>query len=197
MSDYTFADVNKIQNTVLTINQSGFAGEENILWLGTNYGVKTFDILTNTFTDYKSDEHNDIKGVPGLGFCFEPTRTEGMWIGTYKGLHRYDPFKQNVKVINTSLPGGQSDWALGDVCFEQGSQRDSIIWFSIDYISFSDMTLFKKLAPIPAVLKNIVTMLLQILYILIPKTFYGYHLTIKDLLGMIWMRKTDFTGIKN
>ena len=155
MSDYTFADVNKIQNTVLTINQSGFAGEENILWLGTNYGVKTFDILTNTFTDYKSDEHNDIKGVPGLGFCFEPTRTEGMWIGTYKGLHRYDPFKQNVKVINTSLPGGQSDWALGDVCFEQGSQRDSIIWFSIDYISFFRYDLVqKKLAPIPAVLKK-------------------------------------------
>ena len=45
MSDYTFADVNKIQNTVLTINQSGFAGEENILWLGTNYGVKTLSLI--------------------------------------------------------------------------------------------------------------------------------------------------------
>ncbi|MBK8698509.1 MAG: hypothetical protein IPN29_02785 [Saprospiraceae bacterium] len=155
MSNYTFADVTKIQNTVLAINQSGFAGEENTIWLGTNYGVKTFDILTNTFTDYKSEDHNDIKGVPGLGFCFEPTRTEGMWIGTYKGLHRYDPFKQNVKVINTPLPGGQPDWALDNICFERGSKRDSIIWFSIDYISFFRYDLVQnKLAPIPAVLKK-------------------------------------------
>jgi len=155
MSNFTYADVTKIQNAILTINQSGIAGEEHILWLGTTYGVKTFDCITHTFTDYKTEDHNDIKGVPGAGFCFEPTRTEGMWIGTYRGLHRYDSFKQNVKDIYTPLPDGQSDWVLDNICFERGSQRDSIMWLSIRYNSFFRYDLIqKKVAPIPSILKK-------------------------------------------
>ncbi len=136
MVEYNFADKSKIQNGVITIQQSGFRGEENILWLGTTDGVKTFDIIDEKFYDFKSSSHDDIKGIPGAGFCFEPTDTEGMWIGTYRGLHRYDQFKQNVKVTNVTLPNNQHDWILSEISFERSSPKDSIIWFGVGYESF-------------------------------------------------------------
>ncbi len=154
MSNYTFADKTKVQNGILTINQSGFKGEENILWLGTSDGVKTFDISTHEFKGYKTSKHDDTQGVPGAGFCFEPTKTEGMWIGTFQGLHRYDPYKQNIKVLDLTLSNSQSDWKLGGINFEPGSQKDSIIWFGIGYESFFRYDIIQnREVDIPTVLK--------------------------------------------
>jgi len=154
MSVYTYGDKSKIQNGILCIDQSGFCDEENLLWLGTTDGIKTFDIITNKFESYKSDEYYDNKGISGAGFCFEPTEAEGMWIGTYRGLHRYDTYKQNVKVIDIPLLDAQADWTLGNIVFEVSGQKDSIIWFGVGYESFYnyDMIL-KKEIPIRSVLK--------------------------------------------
>lgn len=153
MTAFTFADKTKIQNGVIAINQSGIKGEENILWIGTTDGVKTFDTSTNKFRHYKASNLDDIKGLSGAGFCFEPTASEGMWIGTYSGLHRYDPFKQNVKVIDLPLPESQYDWELGGISFEKDSQLDSIFWFGVGYESFFRYDIInKKLATIPPLL---------------------------------------------
>jgi streptogramin lyase/two-component sensor histidine kinase len=154
MVEYNFADKSKIQNGVITIQNTGFTEEENILWLGTTDGVKTFDIIDEKFYDFKSSNRDDIKRIPGAGFCFEPTDTEGMWIGTHGGLHRYDPYKQNVKVIDISLPDSQADWVLGDVAFEKGGHLDSILWFGLAYESFFKYDIvLKKTIPVPSVLK--------------------------------------------
>lgn len=154
MIEFNFSDKTRIQNGVLTINQSGYNDEKHILWLGTTDGVKSFDMHTNTFKNYKSSNHEDGKGLPGAGFCFKPTRTEGMWIGTYRGLHRYDPFKQNVKVIDIPLLNTQPEWVLVDVSFEKGSQKDSILWIGVGYESFYRYDLIhKRVLPIPAILK--------------------------------------------
>jgi ligand-binding sensor domain-containing protein len=107
MMEFTFANKKKTQNGVITIQQSGFKGEDHILWLGTTDGVKSFNIKSNSFFGFKTENHNDIKGIAGAGFCFEPTETEGMWIGTFRGLHRYDPYKQNVKKTKINLPNSQ------------------------------------------------------------------------------------------
>ncbi len=144
MSNYTFADYTVIQNGIFTIQQSGLYGEKELLWLGTTDGVKTFNIANNTFYDYNTKDINDIKAIQGAGFCFEPTKTEGMWIGTYRGLHRYDPFKQNVKVIDIPLTHAQADWTLGNICFESESKKDSIIWFGIGYQSFFRFDILNK-----------------------------------------------------
>ena len=153
ISDYTFADKTKIQNGVLTIQKSGLKGEEHILWLGTTDGVKSFDMITNSFYDFKTQDHNDIKGIPGAGFCFVPTDSEGMWIGTYRGLHRYDPFKQNIETIEVVLPNSQTNWILGELSFESGSKSDSIVWFGVEYGSFFRYNIIKgQLASIPAIL---------------------------------------------
>ncbi len=154
-SNFTFFDPKKVQNGVFSISPSYIPGEENLLWLATSDGVKTFDILKHTFNSYSTNDLNSIKGVAGLGFCFEPTTTEGMWIGTYKGLHRYDAFKQNVQYIDIHLPGSQKYWQLTDVCFERDSNKDSIIWFGIPYVSIFRFDLVnKKIVPIPAVLQE-------------------------------------------
>lgn len=154
MSAYTFADETKIQNGVLAINQSGLKNEEHIVWVGTTSGIKTFDINTQEFKSYKTSNHNDIKGIPGAGFCLEPTLTEGMWIGTYRGLHRYDPFKQNVKVVDLDLPNVQPEWILVNGSLETGSRKDSILWIGVGYESFYRYDLVnKKVLAIPDVLK--------------------------------------------
>ena len=193
LTNYIFADTSNIQNAVISIAQSGFTGEDDLLWLATNYGIKTFDIKTNIFTSYMADGHSDINGVPGAGFCFEPTLTEGMWIGTYRGLHRYDPFKQNVKVLPIPLPGGQSDWALDYICFEHGSSKDSIVWFGVAYNSiFRYDLIHKKLVAIPTELKKYCNKTVpytlyidskNILWISsFQKGFIGYDLTKKKII---------------
>ena len=154
MNKYFFADSIKLQNGILAIQKSGFKDEEDLLWLGTTDGVKSFDIKQKRFSNFITNDYNDIKGIPGVGYCFERTGTEGLWIGTNKGLHRYDKYKQNIKFTETPLVKGQKDWAFSDICFESGSKRDSIIWFNVPYNSFFRYDLIHKTeAPIPVILK--------------------------------------------
>ena len=154
MKNYFFADSAKIQNGILSINQSGLKTEENILWVATTDGVMSFDIKNEKFTSFESSDYNDIKGIPGVGYSFESTQTEGLWIGTNNGLHRYDKYKQNIKFTEIPLLKGQKDWTFSDICFEPGSKRDSIIWFNVSYNSFFRYDLIqKKEAPIPPILK--------------------------------------------
>lgn len=158
MFNYTFADKTKIQNGIITIHQSGIRGEESILWLGTTDGVKTFETNSKAFRSYKSTNHDDIKGVPGAGFCFEPTASEGMWIGTFRGLHRYDPFKQNIKTEEVLLEFSQPNWVLEDLCFEAGGRKDSIIWFGVGYESFFRYDIIRNIElKTPLVLKPFCT----------------------------------------
>ena len=103
MNKYFFADSIKLQNGILAIQKSGFKDEEDLLWLGTTDGVKSFDIKQKRFSNFITNDYNDIKGIPGVGYCFERTGTEGLWIGTNKGLHRYDKYKQNIKFTETPL----------------------------------------------------------------------------------------------
>ncbi|MBC7883842.1 MAG: hypothetical protein H7X99_00100 [Saprospiraceae bacterium] len=131
--NYFFADPTKMQNGVLSINKALTAGEENLIWLGTTDGVKTFNKQNHTFNRYSTNDLHDLFGVQGAGFCFQPTESEGLWIGTYNGLHRYDPNKQNIRELTIPFSNSVKDWLISDIIFEPSSVHDSIIWFSIPY----------------------------------------------------------------
>ncbi len=147
---FQFADPTKIQNSVLAISQTADPEEKSILWLGTSDGVKTFDTETDKFTNYSTSDIHDKHGLAGAGFCFAPTKTEGLWIGTYKGLYRYDHFKQNVHKIPIHIDGIQKNWEITDIVFEPCSGKDSIIWFDVPYHSvFRYDIVHHKAATIP------------------------------------------------
>jgi ligand-binding sensor domain-containing protein/two-component sensor histidine kinase len=155
MVQFVFADRTKFQNAVTRIDKSNIPGEDDLLWLGTNYGLKAFNTSTNKFMHYSTDDFNDLHGVPGAAFCFESTESEGMWIGTFKGLHRYDPFKQNVQYLKIPLPNGASNWALSNMSIEKNNRGDSIMWFGISYNSIFKYDLVnKKLALVPQKLRE-------------------------------------------
>ena len=148
--NYYFADPDKIQNGILAINNTGDPDEEHILWLATTDGIKTFDTRDHVFTGYLTDDVRDLYGIQGAGFSLQPTKTEGLWIGTYRGLHRYDPHKQKISVVRIPLQEGVKNWKITDMCFESSADRDSIMWFSVPYntVFRYDIT-HKKLLEIP------------------------------------------------
>ncbi|MBK9736485.1 MAG: hypothetical protein IPO92_16610 [Saprospiraceae bacterium] len=131
---FTFADPKKINNGVMAVSASFIPGEEDLLWLGTTDGIKTFSKKNEIFYSYSTEDLIDIHGVAGAGFCFQPTPSEGMWIGSYKGLHRYDANKQNIKEVPIRLAKGVKDWRISDLCFESSGIKDSIVWFTIPYV---------------------------------------------------------------
>jgi len=152
---FTFADPKKINNGVMTVSPSFIPGEEDLLWLGTTDGIKTFSKLKGIFYSYSTENLIDLYGVAGAGFCFQPTQSEGMWIGTYKGLHRYDSNKQNIKEIPISLANGVKDWRISDLCFESSGIKDSIVWFTIPYVGiFRFDILNNKSVEVPNELKK-------------------------------------------
>ncbi len=129
---YNWSDPTKFNNGVNMIQP--MKSNSNFLWVATYAGLQTFDKEREKFISYSSDNIYDPYTVPGICFSFDETESEGLWIGTWKGLHRYDPFKQFIKNINipeikdngTTMPYG--------INFERNAtKRDSIIWFFLPY----------------------------------------------------------------
>ncbi|MBK9256894.1 MAG: hypothetical protein IPM42_15540 [Saprospiraceae bacterium] len=158
MKFFYYADPNKIQNGIITIQKSYNPQESHTLWLGTTEGLQTFDKQSFTFKSYKTENTEDKYGVPGACLSLYSVDNESVWIGTLKGLHQCDGSKQFVSHSIIHLPEEQKNRFVGDIVFEKKQERDSILWLSFPYHSFYRYDLVNQiLTEIPGALKQYCT----------------------------------------
>lgn len=129
---FVWQDVSKYQNGILNIQRSGIKGDEDHLWLATTSGIITFNKKTEKFTNYFSENNYDHFKINGNGFSFLPNKKDGFWIGTSKGLHRYDPKKQLIQHKKLSVNQTYQNYEIHDFCPEKG-KRDSIVYLRYYY----------------------------------------------------------------
>lgn len=134
---YFYSDHKKIQNGITCISQSGFPGQENLLWISaTNFGFGAFNMQTGSFVSYATDLEMDKYGIKGMTNRIYPTKTEGVWIAAEDGLHRYDRSKQLFSQIDLSrhMPALRSSLPIDNICFSPTvSGKDSLCWFLVPY----------------------------------------------------------------
>jgi ligand-binding sensor domain-containing protein/two-component sensor histidine kinase len=101
---YYYSDYTKEQNGITFISATGLQNEKDMLWLSTaNKGLASFNKKTGSFTFYYSELQNNIYGIKGLSNRHLPTTTEGMWIASENGLHRYDYAKQLFNTVDLKM----------------------------------------------------------------------------------------------
>ena len=77
----TFRQYSLSNDTLYSIcEDSGEAG--NILWIGTARGLDRFDIINESFTQYKHGSRNQVNTIHGDRFGL-------LWVGTNEGLYRF------------------------------------------------------------------------------------------------------------
>jgi len=82
---------NATTNIVYNIEKTDFPGQENIIWMACGSGsLLAFNTQTKTFSSYKSDKPESKKGIYAGVFSLLFDDAEGLWIGSGKGLYRYD-----------------------------------------------------------------------------------------------------------
>ncbi len=148
--NFDYADPKQFNNGVFQILP--MKEDKDLLWLATFKGLQTFHKKEQTFVSYTNVNTYDPYGVPGICFSLLQTESEGLWIGTWKGLHRFDPYKHFIK--STDIPELKKYGAPnpGNLVFESNKAgKDSIIWFYNPYgeIHRYDLT-NNKMAAIPA-----------------------------------------------
>lgn len=151
---FTFSDPMKSQNGVLDIQN--VTSLKNELFLATTSGMYVFNIRNETFHSYTSENIFDTKAIAGAGFTlFEDNNV--LWIGTYKGLHKYDHLKNFIQNIQLNISIASGNPQPQDLCFEKTrSGRDSIIWISFPYESIHRYDLTRqRITPMPAPLAGI------------------------------------------
>ncbi|PKP34175.1 MAG: hypothetical protein CVU00_07970 [Bacteroidetes bacterium HGW-Bacteroidetes-17] len=75
--------------------------DPNLLWLGTNHGLSSFDMTTNKFTNYIHQNRNPIEQNPRAINAIYTSNTElGMiWIGTSNGLLRINSVSNDLRLF--------------------------------------------------------------------------------------------------
>jgi signal transduction histidine kinase/sugar lactone lactonase YvrE len=159
---YYYSDYTKEQNGITFISTTGLQSEKDILWLSTaNKGLSAFNKLTGSFTFYYSELQNDKYGIKGLSNRHLPATSEGMWIASENGLHRYDYAKQlfgtvDFKSLNPWLATAQP---AEHFCIPPATNNtDSIAWFHLPYLNAYSYNLKTgKLTEAPSSLKKYLT----------------------------------------
>ena len=129
---YAWQDITKFQNGILDINRSGIRGEEYKLWLATTSGIFTFDTKQEFFDSYQSENSFDRNKVNGSGFHFLPVKKDGLWIGTYKGLYKYDEKKQLIGELALNIDKSYEKREIGKLCILK-NKIDSIAYIRFEY----------------------------------------------------------------
>ncbi|NOT38215.1 MAG: hypothetical protein HOP11_12655 [Saprospiraceae bacterium] len=143
-------------NLVFSAIQSPIKGEKEILWIATSEGLKGFNTKYGIFDDTINNFFG-IKShieIPVFGFC--PTNTEGLWITSENGLHRYDPNKQIFPYSKIKLPDPfkKSKYAINEI-LKQSSLNSDTLWLGIPYIGlFRYLVNSNKILDVPSTLKN-------------------------------------------
>ena len=150
---FTYKNPLQEQNGVLDIQKLRPDGHE--IFLATTDGILTFDTKTESFQSKISENIFDVNGIAGAGFTFLADGTS-LWVGTYKGLYKYDLLKNFIKDIPLHIKKPTGVPEPQDVCFERNNHGvDSIIWISFAYgsthrydlTSGSEMPMPKAIAP--------------------------------------------------
>ncbi len=135
---YYDPDTLQHQNGIIAITQSGLSDQKDILWLSAlHYGFAAFHMRTGTFTHYSTAYDGDHSGIIGLTNGLFPTGSEGLWIASENGLHRYDYAAQlfdqtDVSRFKSNL---KSAALLEYLTFiHSSSGTDSVCWFHVPYI---------------------------------------------------------------
>ena len=156
---YYYSNHTSEQNGIIHINQTGLESEKNLLWISTpNKGLASFDKLTGAFQFYYSPIDNDKNGIKAITNRMLPTATEGMWIASENGMHRYDYSKQLFSEINLEPlnPDFKKTLPVEFLSFHKTvNNTDSICWFHAPYVGtyFYDIKR-NKLNEAPAGLKK-------------------------------------------
>lgn len=126
------------QNGVIHINQTGLKSEKNLLWISTpNKGLASFDKVSGVFQFYYSSIDNDKNGIKAVTNRMLPTATEGMWIASENGMHRYDYSRQLFSEINLEPlnPLFKKTLPFEFLSFQKTENNtDSICWFHAPYL---------------------------------------------------------------
>jgi ligand-binding sensor domain-containing protein len=150
-----FADENIVQNGVMAIAQTHLPNEDTILWLATTDGIKVFNTEKETFLNLSTSSMLDLHGIQGAGFCLKAVPDEGLWIGTYSGLHKYDYYKQYVSEVQLDSHPNEADRIVSEMALEHTENKDSLMWCMIPYnrIIKYDLTR-QKIVSVPDKLKK-------------------------------------------
>ncbi|MBK9108476.1 MAG: hypothetical protein IPM92_08920 [Saprospiraceae bacterium] len=149
--NFSWSDHQKFQNGVLKISASPFQDEKHLLWLATTSGIYTFNKTTQEFHSHYSETIDDIFKIPGAGFSFFAVPDQMLWIGTYKGLHKYDVKKQLIKTIPLNLATDYNKYSIRNFCFQKGQIKDSILFILYDYADIVKYDLVNnKRLPLPS-----------------------------------------------
>lgn len=150
---YLCTPLKNLSNSVGNLYQD--KTRENILWLASSAGLQTFDKKTKRFTSYFTDNVYDPYGVTGDCYSFLDTKSEGLWIGTKKGLHKVDPYVQYFNNIDLPELTKYFKPTPTFMTFEKNNGiKDSVIWFVLPYNEIIKYDLVNgKLLTIPDLLK--------------------------------------------
>ena len=135
---YYNPDTLQHQNGIIAITQSGLSQQKDILWLSAlHYGFAAFNMRTGTFTHYATAYDGDHSGIIGLTNGLFPTGSEGMWIASENGLHRYDYAAQLFDQTDLSrFKSNLKSAALLEYLtfIHSSSGTDSVGWFHVPYL---------------------------------------------------------------
>lgn len=189
---YLWVSLDKMGNMVSNMYQDKI--NTNLLWLATSAGLQVFNKNTEKFTSYYTDNIYDPYGITGDCYAFKYTDSEGLWIGTRKGLHKVDPLVQFFE--NKALSGIEKyEFPYPNaISFEKNNGVDSIVWFVLPYNETVKFDLVnKKILPIPDVLRPYCTGKIEPLFTYIDSKnrlwissysmgLVGYDLNLKKLI---------------
>lgn len=152
MENYFWSDPNVSQNGILSMIVR--PSEPEIIWLATTSGIIKFNKISEKFEFLNTENKYDPYKIPGAGFCFFEGR-EGLWIGTYRGLHKYDQNKHFVRRMPLNIPVNYGLKVPSGMCLESGRhQKDSLLWFASGYGDIFRFDLTKgNMAEIPSRLR--------------------------------------------
>lgn len=143
---FTYKDPLKSQNGILDIQKLRPGDKE--IFLATTDGILLFHTGTQRFQSFSSENIYDPNGIAGTGFTFLADDSS-LWVGTYKGLHKYDLLKNFIKNIPLNVPVPSGSPQPQDVCFERDTSGiDRNVWVSFSYESIHRYDLVKH-AEIP------------------------------------------------
>lgn len=78
-------------NIIQAIATTGFPGQEDLLWCASyDAGFLVLNKRTGNFTRFQTDNPDSRNGVFGSTFSLYYHPGQGLWIGSEKGLYRYD-----------------------------------------------------------------------------------------------------------
>lgn len=135
---YYDPDTLRQQNGILAIRQSGLPDQSDILWLSAVHaGFTAFNMRTGKFMHYRTKQEGDPGGIMGQTNGLLPTQSEGMWVASENGLHRYDYAAQVFTWTDLSRwnPTLKTAAPIEFLTFMHATTgRDSMVWFHVPYL---------------------------------------------------------------